>query len=405
MNKRILFVDDEPNILQGLKRMLHDMHKDWDMTFVESGEEALAIMEHKTFDAVISDMRMPGMDGAQLLRTVMERYPDTVRLILSGYADQDVVMSSIGPSHQYLSKPCNTDTLKSVLADAFAIHNLLGNASLRELITGISNLPSLPHIYNEIMQLIQLPDTSIGDIASVVKRDPGMSMKLLKLVNSAYFGMSRSISSPDEAIMYLGLDTLKALTLSVGVFTQFNQSLLDQFKLDAVWDHSLAVGSSARRIAKAEHACKEVCEAAFMAGLLHDVGKLILAANLPAEYARVYQLMTREQMDLLTAEQEVFATTHAEVGAYLLGLWGIPDAVVMAVGYHHRPGGCLSDDGFTPLTALYVANAILNESGREAAGLPGSVGGIDTGYLESHGVAGRLSDWRALCSPSEEDAA
>ncbi len=405
MKKRILFVDDETNILQGLKRMLHGQRKEWDMTFAEGAEEALAIMERETFDAVVSDMRMPGMDGAQFLKIIMERYPDTVRLILSGYADQDVVMSSIGPSHQYLSKPCDTETLQSVLSNAFDIHSLLGKKSLRELVTGINNLPSLPDVYNEIMERIQLPETSIGDVAAIVVRDPGMCMKILKLVNSAYFGMSRKITSPQDAVMYLGLDTLKALTLSFGVFTQFSQSRLDEFDLDAVWDHSLAVGSIARRIAGTEHASKDVCEAAFMAGLLHDVGKLILAANLPKEYARVWKLVKQEQMDPLTAEESVFETTHAEVGAYLLGLWGIPNAVVMAVGYHHRPGDYLTDSRFTPLTALHVANATLNESGRGATGFSGRGVCIDMEYLESHGVAGRLPEWLALCKLSDEDAA
>ena len=400
--KRILFVDDEANILQGLKRMLRGQRKEWEMSFAESGKQALELMEHDHFDAVISDMRMPGMDGAELLGKIKERHPNTVRIILSGHSDQELVMRSVGPSHQYLSKPCEPEVIKSTLADAFALRELLASESIRTLVAGMSSLPSLPTIYTAVVEQLQSEDASIHSIGNLIEQDPGMTAKVLQLVNSAYFGLGRHISSPSEAASFLGLDVLKGLVLSEGVFSQFDEEVVKSASLEAIRSRCLLVATSARKIAKAECASDVVSDQAYLGGLLHDMGILVMASNSPDEYVRACELAKQNDMDLYTAEKQVFGTTHAEIGAYMLGLWGIDDDVVASVAYHHKPSN-FPNEKFSALTAVYVASTCISANTAPSEQSPFT--NEDFAYLENIGLTNRLPVWHELCSEPEEDAA
>jgi len=401
MKKRIIFVDDEANILQGLKRMLRVQRDEWDMTFAESGVQALEIMEQEPFDAVISDMRMPGMDGALLLGEVKERYPHTVRFILSGYSDQELVMRSVGPSHQYLSKPCEPERLKSTLTDTFALRELLTSEPIRTLVAGMTSLPSMPGIYNSVVEKLQSEVASIHDIGKLIEQDPGMTTKVLQLVNSAYFGLSRNISSPGEAASFLGMDILKGLILSEGVFSQFDAKVVKTASLEAIRYRSIQVATSARKIAKAEGTSDVIADQAFLGGLLHNIGTLVIAANCADDYLRACTLAKQDDLHIYDAEMQVFGTTHAEVGAYMLGLWGIDDDVVASVAYHHTPSN-FPNRQFSALTAVYVASTCLSVN--FASSETGIFSDQDIAYLDSVGLADRLPVWQELCSEPEEDA-
>ncbi|MGB5261402.1 MAG: response regulator [Gammaproteobacteria bacterium] len=402
MKKCILFVDDESNVLQGLKRMLRSQRHEWDMEFADSGEAALALLQEQAFDAVISDMRMPGMDGAQLLEEVKQLYPDSVRFVLSGHSDRELVMRSVGPSHQYLAKPCDPEVLKSALTEAFALRRLLATDSLRALVAGMTSLPSLPSIYCEVVEELQSEDASIQELGKLIEQDPGMVAKVLQLVNSAYFGIGRQISNPAEAASFLGMDVLKCLVLSEGVFSQFDDVVVQAVPLEKMKNRSLVVANAAREIARSAGADAKILDQAYLGGLLHDMGTLVMISNAPDDYMRAIDLARKEQIDMLDAELEVFGTTHAEVGAYMLGLWGIDDDVVAAVAYHHRPGN-FPATGFCALTAVYVANACVRddlESGDEPVFSEG-----DMEFLAGMGLAERLPEWQALCVPPEEEDA
>jgi len=401
MKKRILFVDDEPNILQGLKRLLRSQRHEWDMQFAEGGEQALEMLEQEPFDAIVSDMKMPGMDGAQLLDEVKNRHPEMVRFILSGYSDQELVMRSVGPSHQYMAKPCEPELLKTNLADAFALRELLASENLRTIVTGMDSLPSLPNIYREVVEELQLPDSSIKAVGELVEQDPGMSIKILQLVNSAYFGISRQITSASEASNFLGMDVIKSLVLSEGVFSQFDSAVIKALSLDVMKNRCLQVAQAARSIAKAEGADDKMVDQAFLAGLLCDMGTMVLASNEPEDLLRVRDLVKSENVNWCFAEKQVFGTTHAEVGAYLLGLWGIDDDVVAAVAYHHP--GAYPTTQFSALTAVFIATSYITEKPPSEDQPLFSEEGL--AYLEHLGLADRLTEWQAICKPLEEDAA
>lgn len=150
--KRILFVDDDPNVLNGLKRSLWSMRKEWNMAFAPGGEEALKALEQAAFDVVVSDMRMPGMDGTQLQDEVLRRYPHIVRIILSGQSDQEMIFHSISATHQFLAKPCGGEQLKATIQRAFSLRDVLKSDSLRRLVAGMQTVPSLPTLFGEIKE-------------------------------------------------------------------------------------------------------------------------------------------------------------------------------------------------------------------------------------------------------------
>jgi HD-like signal output (HDOD) protein/CheY-like chemotaxis protein len=390
MKKRILFVDDEAMILQGLQRMLRSMRADWEMEFVDGAEAALRLLGQKPFDVIVSDMRMPRMNGAELLTEVMKRHPTIVRLILSGYADKDLILKCVGSTHQYLAKPCDTDSLKATIARASNLEDSFRNERLKTLVRQMKHLPSIPTLYTQVVKKISRPDTSVEEIGALIGRDISMTAQVLKLANSAFFGLQQQLSSPEEAVAYLGLDTIKSLVLSIHAFSQFDKAETGALKIAALWSHSLQVASSAKRISKLEGQDAKSAEEAFTAGLLHDIGKLVLAINLPNEYSEAVRL-AHTGLELPLAEHQVFSFNHADVGGYLIGLWGLPVPVVEAVALHHCPSRA-TQTAFSPLTSVHAANVLEWERANSVNGTPGPQ--FDDGYLGLAGVSCRLVAWR-----------
>ncbi len=397
--KRILFVDDEPNLLAGLRRMLRSMRREWEMVFVPGGSEALAMITQKPVDVVVSDMRMPGMNGVQLLREVMKVSPKTVRIVLSGQADRDAILEAVGPIHQYLSKPCDADTLKSTLQRACMLDRLLPNDELKQVVSQMETLPSLPALYSEVVHELQSPTASTTTLAQLISKDMGMSAKVLQLVNSAFLGLRSHVPSPAQAVIVLGLDTLKLLGLSAQVFAQFEYDILAELSIDTLWNHSLTVAEFARCIAEIENTSTQVADYAFVAGLLHDVGKLIFVGHYPQQYQAVMAQSSRHAYPLLKAERDLFGATHAEVGAYLLGLWGLPEPIVEAIYRHHTPDvSTAPEPDISPVTILHVADALEYEV--RAVNNVDVASIINTTYLRYLGLEDRLPAWRNACAQS-----
>jgi HD-like signal output (HDOD) protein len=395
MKHRILFVDDDELVLQGLQRMLRCMRGSWEMEFVTSGKLALERLAESAYDAVVTDIRMPGMNGPELLGEVMGRYPQTVRLILSGQADEESVMKSVGVAHQYLSKPCDPEELKAAVSRAFSTGTALNNPHLKRVVSQLDHVPSLPSLYSKMLRQLQDPDVNLEEVASTVASDIGMTAKILKLLNSAYFGPRREISDVREAVAYLGTNTLKTLVLAIHAFGQFEGEASRGFSLDQLWTHSLEVAATARRICLQEHTAPTLSEQAFIAGLLHDVGQLILVASLAAEYSGIIETARTTHQQLHKVEAATLGTTHAEVGGYLLGLWGLPVMVVEAISSHHQPRVAkLAQFGI--LTAVHVAEELHISAieGDDHSPEPAP----DLEYLASLGLADRLPVWKESMS-------
>jgi len=392
MKKRILFVDDDPSILNILQHMLQTKLADWDITFALTGQEALRRMETGPFDAVVSDLRMPGMDGTELLNKVKQQYPRTIRLVFSSEADPEVSYRLVGSTHQFLLKPYDLMAIRETIERAFALRDLLTRESLGNVVTQIRNLPSLPDLYLRVVQELQSPSPSIDRVGDIIRRDIAMSAKILQLVNSAFFGLRQHVADPTQAAALLGVETLKSLVLVVHIFTQPAQVAIAGFSYKRLWDHSLTVGIYSQEIALLEGIDKKSAETAFIAGLFHDLGKLVMVANMPDAYAQVLAAVREKRIALIDAEKDMLGATHAEVGAYLLGLWGFADAVVEACAYHHHPSQG-RQHSFGPLTTVHVANVLEYETQPEE---PGGVHlKVDLDYLKQLKLDGRLPAWRS----------
>jgi HD-like signal output (HDOD) protein len=397
MKSQVLFVDDEALILQGLQRSMRVMRNEWEMTFVDNAAAALAFMEKQPVDVIVSDMRMPAMNGAQLLGEVMKRYPKTVRLILSGHADQDLILQCVGSTHQFLSKPCDPEQLRATVTRAMALESKLKNERLQQLVGRMEHLPSVPSLYSEIVDRMHDPETTLEDIGAIIAKDIGMTANILKLVNSAFFGLRRQVANPAEAVAYLGLDTIKSLVLSTHAFSKFETLKVEGFSLTQLWDHSMQTAAAAKRLVQVELNDRKLMDEAFVSGLLHDAGKTALAFNFPDQYGKILERAKSGGVDFLQVECETFGASHADVGGYLLGLWGLPTPVVEAIALHHQPM-LTATDSFTPLTAVHVANAIINAgTAREPE--------VDADYLERLKLADRLNGWReTILNPATTDS-
>jgi putative nucleotidyltransferase with HDIG domain len=358
MGMNVLFVDDESNVLSGLRRLLRGQRSEWDMEFASSGSEALQLMEKRPVDVIVSDMRMPHMNGAELLAKVAKDYPKTVRLILSGQSENEKILRSIGPAHQFLSKPCDPDVLIATIQRACGLQNQLQHPTLRQVVAQISFLPSLPALYRNLVHELESDSSSMEQIGAMIGGDIAMSAKVLQLVNSSFFGLAQHVSCPKHAVALLGLNVIRPLVLLAGAYSQCDNPDLDGYSLEKSIQHSLSVATLARKIASSQSSNNQLIDDSFIAGMMHDIGKLILAVNMRERYQEILLRARDTKTSIWRTEIETLGTSHAEIGAYLLTLWGFPNSIVEAVAWHHQPS-LMPSPIFSPLTAVHFANALL----------------------------------------------
>jgi HD-like signal output (HDOD) protein/CheY-like chemotaxis protein len=392
MKSRILFVDDEVKVLQGLRRMLRGMRNEWVMAFAESGKEALKLLAKTPADVVVSDMRMPGMDGAQLLDAVRKRHPGTARIILSGYAGEESVLRTIGPAHQYLAKPCDSETLIKVIASSLELRGLLKSEKLRRLVSSLDALPSPPDVYFGLLEELSSPNASVNSVAEIFSHDVAMTAHILKLTNTAFFALPMKIATAREAVQLLGFDTTRALVLMTGFFSRFKGKANAAATLERLSRRSFAIGVLAKAIAEKEGLGKFTAGQVCCAGALSHVGTLLLIANLPSKFEQAVAMTEKEGIAIIEAERRVFGAGHAEFGAYLLGLWGFADPIIEAVAYHHEPSLCCHRK-VGALTVLHAAQDLIRGRGEgcKIEEVPGTA--LDRQYLAEVGVVDRLPEW------------
>lgn len=390
---RILFVDDEPNILSGLKRLMRNMRENWDMSFAGSADEALALFEKAPYDVVVSDMRMPGMDGAQLLDLVRRKHPGTIRVILSGYADSESVLRTVGPAHVYLAKPCDPRALQDAITRPMILRKLLDSPEMQVLLAGLTNLPSLPDVFLRLNAELQSPNASAASVAEIISADLAMTAEILRLTNSAYFSTAMKVTSTAHAVRMLGMEIIQSLVLRIGIFRQFSGSPSAASLLKDVNDYSLMISKIAEAIAKAEGMDHLVVTQSQCAGMLSPIGVLVLLDAKGSAYRNVLSKIGPE-ISLYMAENEIFGVNHHLIGAYLLGLWGFNDSLIEAVAFAPNPGLAVGLEN-QALTVVHAALAL----GPRFPALPADLAGaelLDRDYLARVGRNDRIETWRKL---------
>jgi len=400
--KRILFVDDEIQILEGLQRMLRPQRDVWDMAFAPGGQAALELLKAESFDVIITDMRMPGVDGAMLLGTVCEKYPNILRIVLSGYTELESTLRAVPVAHQFLLKPCDPEALRTAIERGLRLIDVLNSKMLVSLVGSLRELPSAPLTFTDLRKELSRPEPSIARVAEIVQKDVAVTAKVLQLVNSAFFGVSRNVSDISTAVNYLGTSTLQNLVLSVGVFRSFGPKYpIPGFSIDEFEQHSHLTAAIAAKINRNANLNGFVV----IAGLLHDIGYLILADRSPQHLARSIQESVQEKIPCYKAEERLIGLSHSEIGAYLLSLWGLPFPITEAVAHHHHPD-CVPRGKDDMATIIYLADLLANEHrAKFPNGMTHICNPIDASLLAPIGGAELLPEWRKMaeelaCAPT-----
>lgn len=389
----ILFVDDDKNVLSGLRRRIRSTCPDWNMSFAESGQEALSLCDAQAFDVVVTDMKMPGMDGAALLSAIKERNPDTARIILSGYSDDEAILRTVGPAQKYLAKPCDDEVLVGAIRKILEIRDIIDSPAIRNLIGNIEALASPPDTYMKLLETLDDPKAGTEKVEAIVSADIALTAEVLKLTNSAYFALPSKITSVSHAVRMLGTDTLKSLALFVGLFKSFDGPSIVGKRISTLCRRSQQIGVAASLIAEREQLDRAICKLLPAIGMLSHIGSLILYLHHYKEMEQVISEVEKEDYTIIEAEKHHFDAAHPEIGAYLLGLWGFPDSVVQAVAHHHAPSRYPHSE-MIGLSALYIAQHLMRELARNPR-KDGSeyASEIDFAYLDQIGKRDRFDAW------------
>lgn len=391
---KVLFVDDEANILAGLKRLMRSSSA-FASTFCLGGAEALALLATESFDVVVSDMRMPYMDGAEFLSEVRRLYPGSIRVILSGYADEESVLRTVGPAHLYLAKPCDPATLVEAIARPLALRRLLSSEGLRVALAQLANLPTPPELFFRLESELRSPAASAASVADIIGHDVAMTAELLKLTNSAYFSVSGRAATPLQAVRILGLDIIGALVLRIGIFRHAEANDANAAVVAALNHYSLHVAALAERIAEAEGAPAALAKMAYCAGMLSAVGALALLDTFAESYPVLFARSTADA-PAFAVETRAYGANHALIGAYLLGLWSFADSVVEAVAHSCVPSACPGIDNLV-LTAVHAARALGPRFPLIPAGAPAQPV-LDMAYVCEARKDLRLGEWKAIAA-------
>ena len=373
----VLLVDDEAAVLEGLEYQLRPMREQWRMQFVLGGPAAVAALDSAPFDVVVSDMRMPAVDGLAVLERARTRHPDAIRLILSGEVGPVSLDRLLATAHQVLTKPCPPPRLRSTIERALAVRAAIGDPAVRALVSAIGELPPAPRLWVRVGDLLRRAEVGAAAIAEILAEDPILSARLIRLAGSIGYGGHR-VSSVVDAVRVMGTDAIHALVLSL----ELGSRRADR-SLDEVYAHGLRTAYLARAFAG-----RADVDAAFAAGVMHDLGTIVLAIARPKQAALVRERCRRGDGSISELERAELGTTHAELGAYLLGLWGMPQPLIEAVAFHHSPEALPSEIGLAGV--VYVANQ-LAEGGAWAP--------IDPDYVARAGLTHELPRWRRLAAP------
>lgn len=383
--RRILFVDDTPEMFALLREALGDAGSGWQVDYAPGGEAALAALTQAPVDVLIAEEQMAAMDGVTLLTRVRDQHPTTIRMILSATTRPGLATLV---SHRLLSKPANVEDLTVLINRSFSLRERTGEVEAFRKTLSTTALPSRPGVYMELSQVLADPDWQPQQVASVLERDVAMSAKVLQLANSALFGLTSTVTSVRDAVMYLGVDTIRSLALSAEAFGKVAPRSSAGFSLDDFQAHAMLVARLTASILPAGRTQQEAVTAA----LLHDIGKLVLISDGDQRWAQLNEQARTRQVPVHVVEQEAEGVTHAHIGAHLLSLWGLPDPIVEAVAHHHDPAGV---DGlaFDGIAAVHIGNGLANELAPPAEDAAPAAA-IDLELLDRLGLRPRLDLWR-----------
>lgn len=389
---RLLYLEEDPTLVAQLIHYLG--HKtEWEVAHAKNAQEARAIAGKQPIDVALLSATMPDTDPVAIAEELTTVHKKITIFVLAPDAETGGGLAYASGRFQWLAKPCPPESLISAIERMASLVSWLTNNTTIDLVAGLHSLPTIPSNYQGVIRAIHSPHSSAQDIAAAVEKDMGITSRVLQVANSAYYGYSKKITSPMEASMLLGIDTLKSLVRYTHVLNNFPQTPATNAVFDQVWRHSAGVAAVARKIVLKHTRDEALGDEAFTAALLHDIGKVVLTSLRGEEYKAVIRQAAETNTPLASVERIKLKTTHAETGAYLLSLWGIPFSILEAVAWHHYPREC-KEKKFTALTAVHVANVA--EHRRQRTDDSKNIPTLDELYLTEVGVWEQAQEWVKL---------
>ncbi|MFN0241879.1 MAG: HDOD domain-containing protein [Planctomycetota bacterium] len=392
--KRILVVDPEPALLQGLQIVSEPQRGRWQLLWLRSSVEALNSIATDPFDVVLVNVAASASEGLALLAELQAKHPAVRRFAIADAAQSEVHQCAASTAHCCLVKPCAASAVKSALVRGFALQEMLTSERVKYLVAGMPDLPCAPPVYFECVAATSGRSATAADVGAIVAKDAALSARLVKLASSPSFGAAQPVETPVQAAEKLGLDTLKSLVIALQTFAQFDETRMKDLSINDTWGHSLQVAKFTRHILESELFDEQQLEYGFLAGILHDIGKLVLALNRPDRYLATRMLAERSHEDRAELERRLFGAHHGALGAYLLHSWGLPNSVVEAVAFHHAPAQ-YPEANFAVMTAVHIADCLARVDLKRAEFAP--IPGLDRAYLSDLGYGHRLTRWLKAC--------
>jgi len=355
--------------------------------------DAKQLLKQQKFDAVIINSDLPDENGLQLTKSIYNNYPDIIRFFILNENQHDLIIQTVGLVHQYFIDPVESNYIYKSLNNSLKLKSKLHNKVVKDRLNSIKSLPSPPKIYNQIISELQSDEPSILNISQIINKDIAITTKLLQLVNSAFFGLKIRLENLQQVISYLGLDTVKSIVFSTGLFGQFNSPQIGNISIESIYNRSVNTGAKARLIAHTFGLNKKVTDNALLAGLLHNVGDLLMLAEFRDELKKSIVLAKEKSIKSNDAIEEVIGTNASTLGAYLLSLWGLPDSIVESVALHDCPTEC-PHPTLNTLAAVHLGYALESDENNNVVNDDNSL--IDINYVDQLGIKNQIASLRGF---------
>ncbi|MCD4651944.1 MAG: HDOD domain-containing protein [Candidatus Cloacimonetes bacterium] len=391
----ILFFEPDKKDQKRFKKMFAKVSSQYRITFCDSQEAMYAELRKNFFDILIVNIHDTGLSGLDLISRLGKQYPDMIRVVLSDTEDQMLMLRASVVAHQYISKPYDLNTICQAIKRFTRVRELMGNSNLSKLISQMKNLPTPPVIYTQLMRKLKEDDISLSEIGKMIEQDIGMSAEILRVVNSAQFGVRKKVISPTQAVTLLGINMVKDLMLSTHLFSQYEEKPFLGISYKSIWNHGMSTAGICRKISSSEKLGNETTNAAFISGLLHGIGVLVLASEFPETYFETVMRAEKEDIPLQESEYIDFKASHFEVGAYLMGHWGLADSIVEAIAYHQNIQA-VAMEYITPTVVVHASNAI--DFANHPHWCYGKKPEIDWDILNHYNLSKTIKKWQKLVS-------
>lgn len=392
MKKRVLFVDDNQKYLDTY-RMVFCRTDEWACYYASDVLGAIDYLNYVEVDIIVVDLTLPLFDGSQILEYVKSRFPSIIRIIFTDCKDINAHLKVVKLAHQFYSKTMEIGKIEQVIQEIYSLHRIIISDKARKILSQVDTIPSLPDIFFELRKHLMDHDCSVRDVGKMIATDVGLTATILKIVNSAYFGLAQKITTPQQAASLLGLDLIEALVVTAHLFSSFK--IDPSIPIAGVMKHSFQCTQFSKAIAEHQKAPTQTVDAVCIAAMLHDVGRLVFACAFPEKYKSIIRMCDATQRASSEVEREVIGIDHAQAGAYLLGLWGFSHPVVESVAFHHNPS---TYTGNHPglVGVLHAADILTYEL--QPSNTHEGIEVLDRSFLTKHNLTASFENWRKVCN-------